>query len=407
MNQRREMTAVEQRRQEVAQRVEGFGQFVEAFAPNMMEAAAKGVDAAKLRRIVILAVQKNPDLLDCSRESWITALTQCSQDGLMPDGREAAFVKFKGEVVYMPMVYGLRKKILQSGEIANIFTAVVYQAEFDAGLFEVELGSNPRIMHKPLLGDGDRGKLVACYSIATFKDGTTSFEIMTAADVAKVKAVSRAKDAKDGPWINWEGEMFRKTVLRRHSKSLPMNSDIRDVEVEHMFGSSFDRVIAPSADDKGLAGGPARSAQIGHDSTRGQLDNLEDRVFGAKAEVEGEQQEGELVDSRGEARHRANAAEEKPKQQHRQPDPEPEQQQDDSAGDDDDRQDEGGDDPRAAAADRLIEQMNAAETLIDLRRIKNDNQEQIDAMDDENAGRVNRSFRALEDKMTTRKSKAD
>lgn len=405
MNQQRQLSAVEQRNLERQRSIDGFGQFVEAFAPNMMEAAARGVDSAKLRRIVILAVQKNPDLLECSRESWITALTQCAQDGLMPDGREAAFVKFKGEVVYMPMVYGLRKKILQSGEISNIFTAVVYEEEHKAGLFEVELGSNPRIMHKPLLGDSDRGRLVACYSIATFKDGTTSFEIMTAADVAKVRAVSRAKDAKDGPWINWEGEMFRKTVLRRHSKSLPMNSDIRDVEVESMFGNNFDRVIAPSADDRGLAGGPARSSQIAHDTTRGQLDDLEDRVFGNQVEVEGKQDEGELVDDRGEARHRGNRAEEKPKQQQRErpkpePDREPEQQEDDSG---DDEQQQGDEDPRAAAADKIIEQMNAATTLIDLRKVKNDRQEEIDAFDDENAGRINRAFRALEDKMTSKK----
>ena len=29
-----------------------------------------------------------------------------------------------------------------------------------------------------------------------------------------------------GPWVDWYGEMARKTVLRRHSKVLPMSGDI-------------------------------------------------------------------------------------------------------------------------------------------------------------------------------------
>lgn len=295
-----QLTVQEQRKQEI----KAFGNLVDTLSPSLGEAAAKGVDLAKLKRIAMTAVNKNPDLLQCSQKSWITALMQCAQDGLMPDGREAAFVKFKGEVVYMPMVYGLRKKILQSGEIRDIFTAVVYAAEFEAGLFEVELGSSPRIVHKPLLGNLDRGEIIAAYSVATYKDGTRSFEVMTRAEIERVRAVSRSEFKNGAPWHDWYGEMARKTVLRRHSKALPMSSDIRDVEVDAMFGEAFNKAIGQRDEDRQLTDG-RRTMQLPASETRTQLDDIEAKA-GASVDVPHDEETGEVRDEDADSRPAGN-----------------------------------------------------------------------------------------------------
>ncbi len=85
------------------------------------------------------------------------------------------------------------------------------------------------------------------------KDGGVYREIMTVADVEKVRAISRAKDS--GPWTVWWDEMARKTVLRRLSKRLPMSSDLddlihRDYQPEHEDAPRQFRALATSPGER-------------------------------------------------------------------------------------------------------------------------------------------------------------
>ena len=91
------------------------------------------ISVERLQRVILIAAQMNPDLLTADRRSFLTSCMKAAQDGLLPDGREAAIVTFKTRIKdrttgqwgearlaqYMPMVFGLRKKILQSGEMPN------------------------------------------------------------------------------------------------------------------------------------------------------------------------------------------------------------------------------------------------------------------------------------------------
>jgi recombination protein RecT len=165
----------------------------------------------------------NPELLGADRRSLLGACMKAAQDGLMLDGREAAPVIFRTKegpkVQYMPMVGGILKKIRNSGELASISAQVVY----DKDHFEYELGDNEQIIHKPFLSS-DRGQPIACYAIAKTKDGAIYREVMSVADVEKVRNSSRA--AQSGPWVQWWDEMAKKTVIRRIAKRLPSSADV-------------------------------------------------------------------------------------------------------------------------------------------------------------------------------------
>ena len=219
------------------------------------------ISPAKFQRTLLTAVQTNPDLLACDRRSFLTSCMKAAQDGLLPDGREAAIVPFKSRVKdpergwvevrlaqYLPMVFGLRKKILQSGEIADLFAAVVYRQEIERGLFVYEEGSERTLRHRPILDpdfaptDAD---IALAYSVATFADGFKSFEVMRRGELDRVREASQTGsrfDAKGepreskGPWRDWFPEMAKKTVIRRHAKTLPQSGDIivRDIEAEDM-----------------------------------------------------------------------------------------------------------------------------------------------------------------------------
>jgi len=236
-------------------------QQLEERADEFAKALPSHISPAKLQRTIVTAATSNAELLTADRQSLIVAAMKAAQDGLLPDGREAALVIFntsekdaQGQwhkrklVQYMPMVYGLRKKIVQSGEIASLQTGLVYRAEMEAGAFLYEVGLEPPIRHRPMLDlpaeELTDDKIVAAYSMAKMKDGTVSVEVMRRGEIDKVREVSMTGATKDrngkprqpkGPWVDWFGEMARKTVMRRHAKTLPMSGDIIvDVEADEI-----------------------------------------------------------------------------------------------------------------------------------------------------------------------------
>ena len=180
------------------------------------------VPTERFMRVVMTALGANQDLLKCTRASLLAAAMKAAQDGLLPDGRDAAFVSFAGVVQYMPMIGGILKKVRNSGELKTITAQVAYEKD----KFFYRLGDDEMIEHEPFL-DGDRGKPRLVYAIARTKSDGIYREIMTVADVEKVRSISKAKN--NGPWVQWWDEMAKKTVLRRLSKRLPMSTDLDDI----------------------------------------------------------------------------------------------------------------------------------------------------------------------------------
>lgn len=207
--------------------------------PEFASALPPQIPVEKFIRTTLTAVQMNPDLLGADRRSLLGACMKAAQDGLLLDGREAAPVIFNTKegkkVQYMPMVGGILKKIRNSGELASISANVVYDKDF----FEYELGDNESITHKPFLG-ADRGQQLAVYAVAKTKDGAIYREVMSVADVEKVRAASRA--GKFGPWVDWWDEMAKKTVIRRMAKRLPSSADVDQVFESDNDASGFDQI---------------------------------------------------------------------------------------------------------------------------------------------------------------------
>jgi len=208
---------------------------LEKRAAQFQAALPAHIPVERFKRVILTAVQMNPALAAADRQTLWNSAMRAAQDGLLPDGREAAMVIYKTKmkdangrefwvdaVQYMPMIAGIRKKVRNSGEIATWDAQVVHEKDH----FEFELGDDPYIKHKPFMG-GNRGKVIAAYSVATLKTGEKSREVMTVEQIERVRAMSKAKDR--GPWVDHYEEMCRKTVARRHSKVLPMSTDLDDL----------------------------------------------------------------------------------------------------------------------------------------------------------------------------------
>lgn len=244
------------------------------------------IPVERFMRVVLTAAQRNPELLDCDRRSLFNAAMIAAQDGLLPDGREGAMVVRKSKTGktanWQPMIAGLRKKARNSGEISTWDAHLVRAGDH----FQFQLGDAPQVNHTYDLSK-PRGDVIGAYSVAVMKDGSKSYEVMSIDEIRAIRDRSDAWKAfkagyiKSTPWSTDEGEMARKTVARRHSKVLPMSTDLddlirRDDDLYDMAGAS-DRVETKER-PRGIAArldalAPAPAAQLSppHDAETGEI----------------------------------------------------------------------------------------------------------------------------------------
>lgn len=238
--------------------------------PQFLSALPQHLPVDRFMRTISTAVQLQPELLECDRKSLLLAGLRAAADGLTPDGREGAFVVFKDRKAgtklaqWMPMYQGLLKKVRNSGELLTITAEVVYQRD----QFDYQLGDEPRISHKPALGD--RGQAVAAYAIARTKEGGVYRAVMTYEEIERIRAISKTGDRENSPWSQHWPEMAKKTVIRRLTKFLPSSTDL-----DSYLGTipATDRAMAPTVADQ-LAHAPMPDDE-----------SLEQRVFQIECEA--------------------------------------------------------------------------------------------------------------------------
>lgn len=204
------------------------------------------IDPDRFMRMVKNAIIKDPQVAEASKQSVFLEIMKAAADGLVLDGREATLTRFKvskqingkwekvTEVAYIPMVAGIMKRVRNSGEIKSWIVGLVYEKEYEDGRFSFVAAPDPMLRHEPIIV-GDRGPVVAAYSAVKLNDGSYHYEVMTLDQLNNIKNRTKSKKTVNnetvitGPWATDEEEMFKKTVIRRHSKRLPVSSELLDV----------------------------------------------------------------------------------------------------------------------------------------------------------------------------------
>lgn len=198
----------------------------------------------RFSRVALTALQQTPSLLKCDRKTLVQEFLKCATDGLIPDGREAAIVPFKGSAKYMPMVGGLVKRMHQTGNIHTITAHVVFKGE-EFEYFIDESGEHLR--YRPMLDAVNRSEEPhVTFAIIMMKDGAKYIEVLTESDIKAIRNVSKANDGPwNGPFVN---EMRKKSALRRVAKRAPHGADLdalleRDNEFYDLNGKDNTGVV--------------------------------------------------------------------------------------------------------------------------------------------------------------------
>jgi recombination protein RecT len=240
-----------------------------AFSAQVGLALPEGMPAERFLRIAVTALFENPDLGQAEPSSVRNSLLKAAGDGLLPDGREAALVLFKPKqgkpkAAYLPMIGGFRKIAADHGW--TIETHSVF-AEDD---FAYELGERPTVTHRPAPLGVARTKIVAAYAVGRhLASGRTVLEVMTAEEVAKVRATAKSKAI----WEAWEERMTEKTVGRRLFKTLPLGSHddrVRRVLVaEELTGAELEASVygTPASLTAGAAPSDSHAGPVHDEST--------------------------------------------------------------------------------------------------------------------------------------------
>jgi recombination protein RecT len=183
--------------------------------------------ADRFIRVALSECKKTPNLLKCSQESFAGALMVCAQLKLEPSSQLGhiwlvPYWNSKRRVHECQAIVGYAGIIqlaLRSAQIADVAAHTVYEHD----TFEVEYGTEDRILHRPRR-DGDRGhRATDYYAVAKYVNGGRHFEHMTLAEVQAHK--KRYVKATEGPWETNFNEMAEKTCIRQMRPYLPASPD--------------------------------------------------------------------------------------------------------------------------------------------------------------------------------------
>lgn len=194
-------------------------------APLLRE---NGQSFDRLKSVFMIAVMQEPKILECTPDSLRREISKCAADGLVPDSKEAVLLPYwdnkeKAYLAnYQPMVQGIIKRVKELGGVFSIVCKLVH-ANDEFVLNEADPDS---LVHQsdPFAKQDQRGAIVGGYAV--FRDDqkrVMHLETMSLDDFEKVRQASKAPDSP--AWKKWTSEMYRKAVLRRGSKYVPINND--------------------------------------------------------------------------------------------------------------------------------------------------------------------------------------
>lgn len=210
---------------------------IKAFDPIAPRMQSAGFDSATIQKELSFAVQavnRSPQLSKCDIHSVLGAVLNIANIGLSlnPAKKECYLIprwnsrSKKLEAVLEPSYIGLSNLAMKEGVVKSINTQLVYENDE----IEIDLANSQNPIKHKANPFGNRGEIKGCYSIATLSDGSKQPELMSLEELHRIRETSEgykaymAKKVKSCTWVEHEGEMMRKTVLKRITKYLPKES---------------------------------------------------------------------------------------------------------------------------------------------------------------------------------------
>ncbi|MGL5281789.1 MAG: recombinase RecT [Plesiomonas shigelloides] len=183
--------------------------------------APKDISFAKESQFAIQLMQGNAYLAKVAmqnQDSMIAAVRNVAAIGvsLNPAAKHAYLVPRGGKVVLDLSYMGLMDIATQSGSVLWVQCVIVHEKD---RYIVNGIDKAPTHEYNPF---SNRGEIVGAYCVAKTHDGAFLTEAMPIKDIHNIRARSESfKKGGMSPWKTDEGEMIRKTVIKRAYKYWP------------------------------------------------------------------------------------------------------------------------------------------------------------------------------------------
>ena len=179
------------------------------------------ITPSQFKNIVINEVKKSEKMQQAflnNPASLFASILLCAELGLNPsaDVGEFYFLPFGSKITPILGYKGVINLILRSGEISKLWSEIVYQDDE----FEYELGLEPKLVHKPN-HERTNKNIKYVYAVAKLTNGETMFKVMSKKEIMEIVEMSKYPNALYGSNKDPQGWMYKKTVIKQLSKTLP------------------------------------------------------------------------------------------------------------------------------------------------------------------------------------------
>ena len=194
----------------------------------------------KEKQFAMMAISKNPKILECNPESILFSVAAIALTGLSlnPVLGLAHLVPRHGVCTLVIDYKGMTEVLYRGGRITLMDCGVVWKSE-EANL-DFQEGVNGYVKKKRNLSRPADDVIIMAYSIAVFNDGTTHCHVLD-----KGQLDSRSKVAStDMVYKAWPIEMAQKAAIRSHYKYLPKTEEttklmeVIDKELQYTYDAN-------------------------------------------------------------------------------------------------------------------------------------------------------------------------
>ena len=180
-------------------------------------------------RVVLNAMVQTPQIAECDTGSLQQALLSAMNSGLVPDGKEAVIVPYKGKATLLTCIKGMIKLVQQ----ATPGTVLRVMAVFADDKWDYAEGMHPQLDHVPNPTASQAPEhLIYVYATARIPGAfDPMYDVMSRGEIDRYRAYSRSP-----AWGTNFVEQAKNPVLRRLLKRLPMSGLALDVPtaLEHV-----------------------------------------------------------------------------------------------------------------------------------------------------------------------------
>jgi len=200
-------------------------------------------------------VRRVPKLLQCDRQTLLTALVTAAQFRFMPSGvsGEAYIIPYKNEAKFQLGYQGIVTLLYRTDKVKAISANIIYEND----TFDYQEGLNAVLIHKPAMFGKPKGEPIGAYTVAQMAGGARTFKVMDKDAIMGIKALSKASTTSQSPWNSDQDPemwMWKKTCLIQHAKLLPKTVELQQAIEKDYEGEGLDK---PRLDPAGAAVGRA------------------------------------------------------------------------------------------------------------------------------------------------------